>query len=191
MEESPSVKIIRIILIILAIILFVSFVIWIFRPRTPDTVEETVAPATVQYPAVRFVQEGRIVAPEDHNSIVITITSSSRRIEVYRGYDVGPKRSESFPNNQASYDRFYASLKSSGFFASRDNRNNLDRNGFCPLGTRFDYQAGNDISTPTQNTWGASCGGQSGTFAGKAGTVRTLFIRQIPEYNKFIQGVTL
>lgn len=191
MEEAPGVKIIRIILIILAIILFVSFIIWIFRPRTPDAVEETVPTAPVQYSAVRFVQEGKIVAPENHNSIVITITSTSRRIEVYRGYDVGPKRSESFPNNQASYDSFYSALKSSGYFESRDNRNNLDRNGYCPLGTRFDYQAGNDIAIPTQNTWGASCSAQAGTFAGRAGTVRSLFTRQIPEYNKFIQGVTL
>lgn len=190
MDDAPGVRIVRIILIVLAVILLISLIIWIFRPRTPDPVDEIVS-APQQYSAVRYVQEGEITAPEEHNTIVITVTSTSRRIEVYRGYDVGPKRSDTFPNNQASYDKFYAGLKSSGFFESRENTNDLDREGFCPLGKRFDYQAGTDIAIPEYDVWGASCSARAGTFAGKASTVKRLFTNQIPEYSTFIKGVRL
>jgi hypothetical protein len=190
MDEAPGVRIVRIVLIVLAVLLLISIVIWIFRPKTPDPID-TVSNEPVQYSAVRYVQEGEITAPENHNTIVITVTATSRRIEVYRGYDVGPKRSDTFPNNQASYDQFYAGLTSSGFFFEREDKNNLDRMGYCPLGIRYDYLAGNDIAIPDYDTWGASCNSKAGTFAGKSGTVKSLFTKQIPEYSKFVQGVNL
>lgn len=192
MDEAPGVRIVRIILIVVFIILLVSFVIWLFRPKNvtpPPTVE---APKeSVKYSAVRYVQEGEITAPENHNTIVITVTNSSRRIEVYRGYDTGPKRSESYPNNQESYDKFYSALVSSGYFSERENKNDLDREGYCPLGIRYDYVAGNDIAYPDYETWGASCSSKAGTYAGKSSTVRTLFKNQIPEYRDITKGVSL
>ena len=190
MDEAPGVRIVRIILVILAVILFISLIIWIFRPNTPDPTED-LNTGPVQFSTVRYVQEGEITAPENHYSIVITVSSTSRRIEVYRGYDVGPKRSDTFTNNQASYDALYAGLTTSGFFNEREDSNNLDRQGYCPLGIRYDYEAGDDIAIPTYSTWGASCSSRAGTFAGKASTVKRLFTNQIPEYREFIKGVRL
>ena len=192
--DSPGVKIIKIVLIFLAIAFFILLIIWIFRPGSPDSVTEETATEEVvpdQYGTVRYVQEGEITAPEEHNTIVITISNNSRRIEVFRGYNTGPKRSESFANSDASYDAFYAAIKASGFFNEREASGNYSRDGYCPLGVRYDYQAGTDINMPNYNTWSASCSSKAGSFAGSKGTVKTLFKKQIPEYSNITKGVKL
>lgn len=192
--DSPGVKIIKIILIFLAIAFFILLIIWLFRPSNPDSVTEETATEEVvpeQYSTVRYVQEGEITAPEEHSTIVITISGNSRRIEVFRGYNTGPKRSESLANNNASYDAFYAAIKASGFFNERNANEAYGRDGYCPLGIRYDYQAGTDINMPSYDTWSASCSSKAGTFAGSKGTVKTLFKNQIPEYSTITKGVKL
>ena len=194
MEQSTIIRIIRIVLIIVVLGLFIWFIIWLFSPKqasepqeaTPDT-----AAQQEQLETVKYVQDGEITAPEEHYSIVVTVNATSRRIEVYQGYSTAPLRSESYTNTPASYDAFYAAIKNVGFFAVRDDPNNTDRTSFCPLGIRYSYLAGNDITNPSLNTWSASCSPRAGTFAGSKADVKTLFTNQIPEYSTFIKGITL
>lgn len=192
--EQTVIRIIRIVLVILALVLFIWFIIWLFSPKGVDTPEPTAPEAPAQqevFGTVRYVQDGEITAPEEHYSIAITVTNNSRVITVYNGYNMGAIRTKNYANNQASYDAFYAALKNEGYFNSRDNVNNLDRTSYCPLGIRYSYQAGNDISQPTQNTWSASCSAKAGTFAGNKANVKTLFKNQIPDYTEVTKGITL
>jgi hypothetical protein len=192
--EQTVIRIIRILLVLLALALFIWFIVWLFSPKGVDTTEPVVTEAPAQqevFGTVRYVQDGEITAPEEHYSIVITVTNNSRVITVYNGYNMGAIRTKSYANNQASYDAFYAALKNEGYFNSRDNLNNLDRTSYCPLGIRYSYQAGNDIAAPTQDTWSASCSAKAGTFAGNKANVKTLFKNQIPDYSDVTKGITL
>ena len=188
------IRIIRIVLVILAVVLLIWFVIWLFSPKGTETPETQPADTSAQqevYAAVRYVQDGEITAPPNHYSIAITVTAASARIDVYNGYDVGPVKSESYVNNQASYDAFYNALINEGFFATRDDPTGADRNSYCPLGIRYSYQAGNDIANPSLNSWSASCSIRAGTFDGNKTNVKTLFKNQIPDYSTITKGVTL
>lgn len=192
--EPTIIRIIRIALVLLALVLFIWFIVWLFSPK--NTNDEATQPVDTpaqqeQLAAVRYVQDGEITAPEKHYSIAITITATSRHIDVYNGYDVGPTRSESYPNNQASYDAYYAALVNVGFFSTKENLTGADRNSYCPLGIRYSYQAGNDIAYPTVDSWSASCSAKAGTFAGSKTDVKTLFKKQIPDYTEITKGVTL
>lgn len=193
MEQATIIRIIRIILVVLVLILFIWFIIWLFSPKGEETPDSQTNTTTQQemYDAVRFVQEGEITAPQNHYSIVITVTAASAHIDIYNGYDVGPLRSESYVNNQASYDAFYSALKQVGFFLIRDDPKGADRNSYCPLGIRYSYVAGNDIVSPSLNSWSASCSARAGTFAGNKSSVKTLFKNQIPDYTTITKGVNL
>lgn len=194
MEQSTIIRIIRIVLIIVVLGLLIWFIIWLFSPKQSTPPPETPADTSAQqeqYDTVRYVQDGEITAPETHYSIVITVSATSRRIEIYQGYNSAPLRSESYTNSSASYDAYYAALKNVGFFAVRDDPNNTDRTSYCPLGIRYSYLAGNDISDPELNSWSASCSAKAGTFAGNKADVKTLFKKQIPDYTNFVKGITL
>lgn len=192
--ESTVIRIIRIVLVVLAVVGIIWLVVWLFGPKDNNDEPATTTPTTStteQASVVRYVQDGEIVAPENHYRVEITISPLSRKVDVYKGYDTGPEKSQSYNNNQASYDAFYAGLVSSGFFSQKENKNNYDRKGYCPLGIRYDYQAGEDIAAPSYNTWSASCSGRAGTFAGNKSQVQTLFKDQIPDYSTVVKGVNL
>lgn len=194
MEQTTVIRIIRIVLIILVLGLLIWFIIWLFSPKQSTSPQDTPTDTSAQqeqYDTVRYVQDGEITAPETHYSIVITVSATSRRIEVYQGYNAAPLRSESYTNSSASYDAYYAALKNVGFFAVREDPNNTDRTSYCPLGIRYSYIAGNDISNPSLNSWSASCSARAGTFAGSKGDVKTLFKNQIPDYSTITKGIAL
>ncbi len=194
MEQSTIIRIIRIMLIIIVLGLLIWFIIWLFSPRQSSQPQDTASDTSTQqeqYDVVRYVQDGEITGPEEHYTIVITVSSASRRIDIYQGYNTSPLRSESFANSEASYGAYYAALKNVGFFTVRDDPSNTDRTSYCPLGIRYSYLAGNDISNPSLNSWSASCSAKAGTFAGSKADVKTLFKNQIPEYSTFIKGITL
>jgi hypothetical protein len=194
MEQTTIIRIIRIVLIVIVLGLFIWFVIWLFSPKQSSAPEEPAAETTTQqeqFDNVRFVQDGEITAPEQHYTIAITINATSRRIDIYQGYNTASIRSESYTNSSASYDALYAALNNVGFFSTRDDPNNLDRTSYCPLGIRYSYQAGSDIANPSLNSWSASCSAKAGTFAGNKSDVKTLFKNQIPDYSTFTKDITL
>ena len=195
MSESLIIRIIRIVLLLVILAGIVWFVIWIFSPKRPSTSNETPPSSEVveqpNYTNVQYVQEGEVTAPEDHYSIVITINNTSRTIAIYNAYQPVAITTQSFANSQVSYDSLYAALVSSGFFAKKDNKDNYDRAGYCPLGIKYDYKAGNDINFPDFSSWSASCSIKAGTFNGNKSDVKKLFTNQIPDYKTITEDVTL
>jgi hypothetical protein len=193
--ESTVIRIIRIVLILVVLGLLIWFIIWLFSPKgsdTPTAEEETsqTIPAEI-YTNVQYVQAGEITAPEEHFSISITVSASSRTIQVYQGYEGVVVNSQTYTNDQSSYDAFYAALQQIGYFSERTPAQEVDRNSYCPLGIRYSYIAGNDLNNPNQNTWNSTCSSRNGTFGGNGGQARTLFKNQIPDYTTITKGVQL
>jgi hypothetical protein len=188
--DYRTIRYIRIGLAFLLVVFVIWFIIWIFRPRGEETPPPS-SPEASQLETVRYVQRGRIVASENHQRIVITISESSRRIDIYRGYNSGPEKSEVFPNTKAAYDAFYAGIQKTGFFNTREQVNEQSFQSSCPLGVQYQFLAGDDIVEPDLDSWTTSCSSKNGNFAGNRSQNHTMFTKQIPEYSTVIKGVKL
>ncbi|MBP9820766.1 hypothetical protein KBC85_01350 [Candidatus Saccharibacteria bacterium] len=197
--EYRTIRTIRIILVIVFIFLAILLIVWLFRPKPKEdqnssqqqTQQEEQVQQEQQLNTVRYIQRGNITAPEEHYRIEITISASARRVDVFKGYDKPAERSEVLTNTQASYDQFYAGLKTTGFFNTREPDVVVDAEGACPLGIQYWFVGGKDIAVPSLKSWTVSCSSKQGTFAGNRSTVHTMFTNQIPTYSKFVQGVSL
>ncbi len=197
--EYRTIRTIRIILVIVFIFLAILPIVWLFRPKPKEdqnssqqqTQQEEQAQQEQQLNTVRYIQRGNITAPEEHYRIEVTISASARRVDVFKGYDKPAERSEVLTNTQASYDQFYAGLKTTGFFNTREPDVIVDAEGACPLGIQYWFVGGKDIAVPSLKSWTVSCSSKQGTFAGNRSTVHTMFTNQIPTYSKFVQGVSL
>lgn len=197
--EYRTIRTIRIILVIVFIFLAILLIVWLFRPKPKEdqnssqqqTQQEEQAQQEQQLNTVRYIQRGNITAPEEHYRIEVTISASARRVDVFKGYDKPAERSEVLTNTQASYDQFYAGLKTTGFFNTREPDVVVDAEGACPLGIQYWFVGGKDIAVPSLKSWTVSCSSKQGTFAGNRSTVHTMFTNQIPTYSKFVQGVSL
>lgn len=138
---------------------------------------------------VTYTTEGQLVGEEERRAVRITVSSGTRKIEVIRGYNNTVEKTETYSNTQAGFEEFIKALELAGFQRKREFTTD-DHRGFCPLGRRFIYEfekSGED----SFKTWSTSCSAKEGTFGGTATTVRQLFEKQIPEYNKAISGVRL
>lgn len=198
--EYRTIRTIRIILVIVFIFLVILLIVWLFRPKPKDNQnssqqqqvqQEEQTQAQQQLSTVRYIQRGNITAPEEHYRIEITISASARRVDIFRGYDKPAERSEVLTNTQASYDQFYAGLKTTGFFNTRKPDIVTEAEGACPLGIQYWFVGGKDIAVPSLKSWSVSCSSKQGTFAGSISAVQTMFTNQIPDYNKFVQDVRL
>ena len=198
--EYRTIRTIRIILVIVFIFLVILLIVWLFRPKPNEdqsssqqqqVQQEEQAQAQQQLSTVRYIQRGNITAPEEHYRIEVTISASSRRVDIFKGYDKPAESSEVLTNTQASYDQFYAGLKTTGFFNTREPDQVVDAEGACPLGIQYWFVGGQDIAVPSLKSWSVSCSSKQGTFAGNRSTVHTMFTNQIPTYNTFVSKVSL
>lgn len=201
--ESNGFKIIRWILILLVVFLLIGLIIFIiFRPNdkksgnnngNTSTSEQKPSTNIMDYSTTgtfNFTQDGRITAPENHRTIAIVVTNSTRKITIYTGYNSAVLNSKEYSNTQDSFNAFLQALGGAGFMTSRVSASGT-LSGSCTLGTRFTYQLSNNTSTMPVNTWSNSCNAKQGTFGGNINTVQQLFKNQIPDYNTITQGVTL
>lgn len=132
---------------------------------------------------LQYVIDGPIVAPENHTQITITISPTSRVVNVVQGYNVAPIKSQTFANNQASYDAFASAINNSGFTLVKEPQSDASRTGSCSLGNKFSYQVVSGGSL-AQDSWNNSCNTKQGTFAGNTSLVSQLFQSQIPNYGE-------
>lgn len=132
---------------------------------------------------VRLTTEGAVTAAENHVSQTITISASTRTIQVFKGYSSAPALSQDYPNSQAAYADFIYALQYAGFTKNTPNpkaaKNEI---GLCPQGQRFIYELIDGPATD-QRLWSTSCGDIT-TFKGSGSLVQTLFRAQIPDYTK-------
>lgn len=181
--------------VIAVIIVTILAIVLIINRDSPDQPNQTGRQAVSLYEqakdggTVSYTVEGKVVGDEERRAVRITVGSSTRKIEVLRGYNETVEKSQTFTNTSAGYEEFLKALELAGFSRKRD-YTPKDERGVCPLGRRYIYEfekPGED----TVKTWSTSCSPQQGTFGGVSTTVRQLFQNQVPEYNKFTSGVRL
>ncbi len=138
---------------------------------------------------VQYTIDSPVTSAQTHHDIFISIGNYQAALTVTEGYDGSVVRTQSYPMSTSSYATFLRALKYNGFDQGDNSTSNADERGQCALGDRFIYQvidsSGNDI----QRYWSTTCG--TGTFHGSASTIRTLFQKQIPDYNKLTSDIPL
>lgn len=178
------------VLVILSILL-VSFITGGDGDESPTQTEDTAFTLTdyVGSSAIlRLTTAGRITNDENYRAIRVSISPSARTIEILRGYQLVPERTETYPNNQAAYEAFLYSMANARY-ADKDDEVTEDEQGVCPLGRRYIYEL-IDGGQTRLSSWSTSCGRQ-GSFKGDGDTIRQLFNLQIPDYKAITRGVKL
>lgn len=151
--------------------------------RSSQLVEFADKNSTVSHTTV-----GKVVGNEQHYSIRITVTPVERRLEILNTYDDNVIRSQTFQNTGSAYENFLSAIGGQGFITSKET-SIRDQRSACPTGTRYTYDL-RENGDSRVNLWSTSCN-SNGTFAGRAATIRQLFQRQIPDYDRLVTDVRL
>ncbi len=176
------------------ILIFVS-VIWLFargdnKPKQGSKVSTgtTIVDYANTDVAVRFTEEGKINARENHRVLQITVSQSERTITLFDGFQGSVLKNQTFLNDQDSYRALLAGLQNSGYTKTQIVTKNVNPIASCPNGKRFRYDIVEGANLK-QSLWSSTCSSTKGTFAGRSSEVQTLFRNQIPDYSSFVKGV--
>ena len=135
---------------------------------------------------MRLTMDGPIVSEQKHEQVRITVGRDQVLFERFKGYQGDVVATKSYPNNPDAYAQFLHALNVAGY-TQGDPEAPKDERGFCPTGRRFVYEAIGDGENILR-WWNTSCGGDQGNFQGRAGDIRRLFTRQVPDYNELVRG---
>lgn len=183
----------RILLVLGALFVIIILIVWGFRAlfgsndtKQSSTTATQQALSLTDYNGtgtVTFIQDGKIVAPENHYQILISVNASSRIVTVYNGYVGTVVTTQTFTNDQPSFNSFMAALQQAGYLNTKTSEPaSATREGSCATGVRYSYQL-SEGATSISDTWSTSCNLKTGTFGGSSGQVRQLFQAQIPNYS--------
>lgn len=129
---------------------------------------------------VKMIVDGPIVAPQNHNSVVITVSQYNATIDLIQGYDGNVISTRSYPNTENSFKNFLYALYYAGFSQSISSPYPSDI-GLCSTGERYDLYLilnGNTL----EHSWITSCNSYPKTFNGNLDLNVSLFNDQIPDY---------
>lgn len=136
---------------------------------------------------VEYIRNGAVVSNEQRRTLKISVTEKERTIEVLKGYDELVEKRETFTNNQNAYYVFMNALDHAGF--TREKVTKVSNPvGYCSTGSTYFYIL-HDLGNQVSSLWNSSCDPLGGNLGNNGNTIRQLFTNQIPNYNKFIQGV--
>jgi hypothetical protein len=138
---------------------------------------------------VQWTRQGPLVGEDQRRAVRISISPSTRLIEILDGYELTTERSQTYPNTPAAYETFLHGLDLAGFVKERK-VTNTDERGVCPLGNTFVYDLSDADNHPI-HLWSVSCSLAAGPFAGNAFLIQQLFQNQIPDYNQQVHNVRL
>lgn len=180
--------------------LFLLFAVIFFVIRLAGGSEEAVTPEIAEEKplvlgeqnnassSVQLITKGKIVAPEDHREIRITISQDRRSAQVIQGYDGKVIKTMSLPNTPNSYQEFLYAIQAEGFMAEKVEPLVTDRNGVCSTARQYEYKLRFNGATRS-SLWSSSCSSRDGTFGGDRVDITKLFERQFPEYRSFAAGI--
>ncbi|MES2971616.1 MAG: hypothetical protein V4702_04810 [Patescibacteria group bacterium] len=142
--------------------------------------------------SISWTHQGQLVGDDKYRSIRVTVTRSTRKIEILSGYQDRVERTNEYPNTAAAFSTFTRALDNQGFGKERTVKQPDDR-GICPLGNRFIYRL-TDNSQEIMRTWSDTCLTANGPFGGgtnAVATIQQLFRAQIPDYYNYTANVQL
>jgi len=137
---------------------------------------------------VELTIEGPVTADENHKAVRITVGRDSKQLEILQGYDEIVSKTQSYANNEPAYAEFLRALDLNGFTKGVTTTANEDDRGYCSAGYRY-ILAMYDGGDQKQRFWASSCG--RGSFAGNTTVMRTLFQKQIADYNAVAGNLSL
>ena len=136
---------------------------------------------------VRYQVQGPINALENHVSMSISISSTTRTLDVFEGYQNTLLTSKTYANDDNSYSQFLAALNHAGFLKERSVAKTVDPVAVCPTSNRTHYylvEAGKNVT----DLWSTTC--LSGSFAGSTTLTGSLFKTQIPDYDTIMSSAS-
>jgi len=193
MRRGQPTKLGAILIIIVVIAIVISGIVWIGQMLFgggSGSQELNAGQKMLNEPnsqmAVRMSARGPVNASENHYSIVMTISPSSRQITTYRGYDGSVIRNERLGNTEAAFSDFLASLNRAGFM--KENPTDEPTQGICATGQLIQFEVfeyvrneqGGLVEKSVKKLWTTSCDKLTGNFAGLLTNVVDLFKAQIP-----------
>lgn len=136
---------------------------------------------------MQYTITGPLVSDQQRYALRITVGRSENKIEALNGYHGIVFATKVYPNNSEAYGTFLRALDILGYDLGSDNPNLKDERGYCPDGnlSLFEIKEG---QRNIQRFWQTTCG--EGNYRGEP-SVNDLFIKQIPDYNTFVQNVAL
>jgi hypothetical protein len=137
---------------------------------------------------LRMTTAGPINANENHRTIEISISSTSRSVNVFTGYQGQVLTANTFNNNEPAFSEFLAALNRALFTREARVGENINPDAICPTGNRTHYTI-TDGGKTEMDLWAASCAG--GSFGGNRPLTNSLFQAQIPNYSTLTSGVSL
>ena len=131
---------------------------------------------------------GPITAQSTHNQVTIAVGTDQVVFEAFQGYDGQVINMQSFPNSANSYDAFLRALSTLGFTTGSNNSKNSNSQGYCPFGSRYDFQL-NEYGNDIYHFWSTSCGIK--TYGGDTSGTINLFQAQVPNYSQLTANLSL
>jgi hypothetical protein len=187
-------RVVRTILFILVCIgliwLFVALMVRAFSGgNNTDVVEPTalITYANTNTEAIMAI-DGPIVQNQEHEAVRIIVGRAQSQIQIIKGYDGQVVDQRTFPNTENSFEEFLAALDNLGFSQALVDSPEPVEQGVCPLGSRIVYTL-EDGSDLIGRGWTASCA--FGTFSETRGSIKKLFIQQIPreDFEEITKGL--
>lgn len=140
--------------------------------------------------SISWTQQGRLVGEDQRKAVRVTVTKSTRKVEILDGYAQRVEKVQEYANSQEAFDSFTRALDGYNFGQERKVAQS-DERGVCPAGNRFIYRLSNNAEE-VMRSWSTSCRNTEGNFGGGAGNrsqIARLFKLQITDYQKFVSGV--
>ncbi len=197
MEFASKLKWILIIFILLFVLILVGWglsavarsVFSGSNDKDTSVVVEPVETSINGVSTVSYTVDGPVVASSLHRSYKIDVSSSVVRMRVFSDFGQKVISEKSYTNNETAYSNFVFSLEranATARFEGTDEEDDVADQGVCPKGYRYILAIGDDI-----RRWTTSCDRTQGTAAGQMTTIRSLFIKQIPDFSALIKDTGL
>jgi hypothetical protein len=180
-------------LVAIIVIALIGGLIWVGRnflggnnQSTPETVNagQKLLDKPTATTSLRLTVRGPITAEEEHYSLAITISQTSRNLTIWRGYDGTVMKKVDLANSADSFRDLAAAMNRAGLMREIDGPGD-DNAGICAIGQLIEFQV-LDGEKVAKTLWTTSCAGLKGDFAGLATNVIDLFLDQIPASRNLI-----
>lgn len=133
--------------------------------------------------------DGPVVSQQKHSLIKISVNNNEVVYTQYVGYDGQIVDRRTYTNTNNSYLVFLKALAHYGFTLGDNNKALSDERGYCATGNRyiFDFKQGDSL---IERYWTTNCSGTK-TFLGNFNICLTLFEKQVPDFDKISQFLSI
>lgn len=141
--------------------------------------------------SVQMTVRGEIVADENFRSYQVTISPTSRMLQVFSGYLDSSEKVKSYGNNTKAYEELVYALDKADMLHGRPLiGDDDDIRGVCATGNVYEFDVLEDNKS-VKHLWTSTCKGSKGSFRASVKQVQNLFLEQIPESSSILRKVDL